>query len=254
MKNRNIIIALALVFSGAAQAQEFKIAKSSGRLELNIGRVTVEGHEGNEIIFSSNTRRSQKDERAEGLTAVNSLGLVDNTGGLGINVADKGNVIEVNQLKKTHAPDIKVLVPRGVIVSFQHESQYGGTARFIKLPNEIEVSTQYNSIELEEVTGPLTIETTYGNVTADFSSTIKDPVSIVSVYGFIDVTLPQATKANLKLSTSYGDIFVAPEFNIDVATKDGMRVYSDKVSGTVNGGGINIDLNCNYGKIYLRKK
>lgn len=253
MKKRNLIVVLALLFSGVAQAQDFKIAKSSGRLELNIGRVTVEGHEGNEIIFSSNNRKSEKDERAEGLTAVNSLGLVDNTG-LGINVTDKGNVIEVFQLKKTHAPDIKVLVPRGVIVSFQHESQYGGKARFIKLPNEIEVSTQYNSIELEEVTGPLTIETTYGSVTADFSSTIKDPVSIVSVYGFIDVTLPQATKANLKLSTSYGDIFVAPEFNIAVAAKDGMRVYSDKISGTINGGGINIDLNCNYGKIYLRKK
>ena len=253
MKKRNIIVALALVFSGVTQAQEFKIAKSSGRLELNIGRVTVQGHEGNEIIFFSNNRKSEKDERAEGLTAVNSLGLVDNTG-LGINVADKGNVIEVYQLKKTNAPDIKVLVPRGVIVSFRHESEHGGTARFIKLPNEIEVSTQYNSIELEEVTGPLTIETTYGSVTADFSSTIKDPVSIVSVYGFIDVTLPQATKANLKLSTSYGDIFVAPEFNIAVATKDGMRVYSDKISGTINGGGINIDLNCNYGKIYLRKK
>ena len=248
-----IILVLPLMFTGFAQAQEYKLAKTSGRLELNVGRVTVEGHSGNEIIFSSTNGKSKKDERAEGLRAINSLGLDDNTG-LGIHVADKGNIVQVHQLRKTHAPDIKVMVPQGIVVSFSHDSQYGGKARFVNLTNEIEVSAQYNSIALENVTGPLAVETTYGHVTADFTSPIRDPVSIVSIYGYVDVTLPQATKANLKLSTSYGDIFVAPEFNIEIASKDGMKVYSDKISGTINGGGINIDLNCNYGKIYLRKK
>lgn len=254
MKNKIIlIVACVLMTPGFLQAQEFKITKSSGRLELHLGRVTVEGHEGNEIIFSSENHKNKKDERAEGLRAVNSLGLDDNTG-LGIHVADKGNVVEVYQLKETDSPEIKVLVPKGVIVSFKHESQYGGKAKFINLSNEIEVSAQYNSIELDNVTGPLTIETTYGHVEAVFNTNIKDPVSIVSIYGYIDVTLPQETKANLKLATSYGDIYVAPEFKLDVQPKDGMIVYSDKVTGTINGGGINVDLNCNYGKIYLRKK
>ena len=252
-KYRNIILALALTFAGFAQAQEYKITKTSGRLELNVGQVTVEGHDGNDIIFSTENRKHANDERAQGLRALNSLGLQDNTG-LGIHVADKGNVVEVHQLKQTHVPEIKVLVPKGIIVSFKHESQYGGKARFLNLTNEIEVSAQYNSVELENVTGPLTVETTYGHVVADFTAPIKDPVSIISIYGYVDVTLPQTTKADLKLGTSYGDIFVAPEFNIDVAATSGMKVYSDKISGTINGGGINIDLNCNYGKIYLRKK
>jgi hypothetical protein len=253
MKKRNLLLAVAVMITGLVQAQDFKIAKSSGRLELNVGRVTVEGHDRNEIVFSSRNGRDARDTRAEGLRAVNSLSLEDNTG-LGIHVADKGNVVEVFQLGKTHAPDIKVLVPKGVIVSFRHESQHGGEARFSNLTNEIEVSAVYNSVKLENVTGPLTIETTYGHVVADFNSNIKDPVSIVSIYGFIDVTLPIATKANLKLSTSYGDIFVAPEFKIDFAPEGGMTVYGGKISGTINGGGVNIDLTCNYGKIYLRKK
>jgi len=253
MKNRKILLVIALLFSGVVQAQEFKLNKSTGRLELNIGRVTVEGHDGNEIIFTGKNHKQEKDERAEGLRLVNSLGLDDNTG-LGINVADKGNVVEVYQLKQTHAPDIKVLVPKGIIVSFRYESQYGGEAKFLNLTNEIEVSAQYNSVELKNVTGPLTVETTYGNVTADFNPAINEPVSIVSIYGFVDVTLPQATKADLKLGTSYGDILVAPEFKIDVPAKEGMKVYGDKITGTLNGGGANIDLNSNYGKIYLRKK
>jgi hypothetical protein len=217
MKKGNIILAFAVILTGLCHAQEYKITKSSGRLELNIGRVNVEGYDGNEIIFTSKNRRTEKDERAEGLRPVNSLGLEDNTG-LGIHVADKGSVVEVYQLKKTHAPDVTVRVPKGIIVSFVHDNQYGGKASFSNLSNEIEVSAVYNSIDLKNVTGPLTIETTYGNVTADFGSEIKDPISIVSVYGFVDVTLPQAAPANLKLSTSYGDIFVAPEFKIDFAT------------------------------------
>ena len=253
MTKKNLILAFALVLWGTSHAQEYKLSKSSGRLELNIGRVTVEGHEGSEIIFTSKNGKSEKDERAEGLRLVNSLGLEDNTG-LGLHVADKGNVVEVYQLKQTHSPDVKVLVPKGIIVSFKYESQYGGEARFVNLTNEIEVSAQYNSVHLQNVTGPLTIETTYGSVTADFSPGIKEPVSIVSIYGFIDVTLPQATQADLRLSTSYGDIYVAPEFKIDIPTRDGMKIYGDKIAGTLNGGGINIDLNCNYGKIYLRKK
>ena len=254
MKNKNILlVVVAMLVTGWSYAQEYKVAKNSGRLEINIGKVRVEGHDGNEIIFTSESGKRDKDERAEGLRSVNSMGLEDNTG-LGINVTDKGNVVEVNQLKKTSSPDIKILVPKGVIVSFTHQSQYGGKATFKNLTNEIEVSAQYNSIELENVSGPLTVKTIYGHVEADLSTNIKDPISIVSIYGYVDVTLPQATKANLRLETNYGEIFVAPEFKIEMDSKGGLVQISDRVSGKINGGGLNIDLTCNYGKVYLRKK
>src|SRR5688500_17311120 len=175
MKSKNIIIAaVALLITGWASAQEYKVAKSTGRLEINLGRVTVEGHSGNEIIFTSKNYKDEKDPRADGLRSVNSLGLEDNTG-LGINVQDKGNVVEVYQLQKTSSPDIKILVPRGVIVSVRHESQYGNEIKFKNIENEIEVSAQYNSVELDNVTGPLTVKTIYGHVEAVFGSTIKDP-------------------------------------------------------------------------------
>jgi hypothetical protein len=251
---KKILIALAIWTVGTtAFAQQYTVAKSSGRLELNIGRVTVEGYNGNEIIFSSKDHRESKDERAEGLRAINSLGLEDNTG-LGINVTDKGNVIEVNQLKKMNSPDVKIMVPKGVIVSFSHESQYGGTAIFKNMENEIEVSTNYNSIEFENVTGPVTAKTVYGHIEADFSQNVKGPISIVSIYGYVDVTLPVATKANLKMSTSYGEILVAPEFKIEIDKTGDMVRYSDRVNGKLNGGGINIDFRSDYSKIYLRKK
>jgi hypothetical protein len=254
MKNKKLIIlAFFLTISGWAMSQEYKVAKSTGRLEINIGRVIVEGHNGNEIIFTSLEHRDKhEDDRSKGLEAINGSGLKDNTG-LGINVTEKDNVIRVSQLKKMNSPDIKILVPKGIIISFEFDSQYGGDAKFKNLENEIEVSAQYNSIELDNITGPLTVKTIYGHVEANFSS-IKGPVSIVSVYGYADVTLPAATKADLKLSTSYGEILVAPEFKIEIESTNGMKRYDDQVIGKINGGGTKIDITCNYGKVYLRKK
>lgn len=249
MKIRVLIVALvSMALGGALQAQEYKVAKSSGRLEIHTGKVTVEGYSGNEIIFSSRDGNDKDDERAKGLQTITASGLTDNTG-LGINVTEKGDVISVNQLKRTNSPDIRIQVPKGVIVAFEHSSQYGGEATFKNMENEIEVSAQYNSIELDNITGPLTVKAIYGHVEASFGANVKGPISIVSVYGYVDVALPVTTKANLKMDTSYGELFISPDFKIEMSGKD-----EDRVTGKINGGGMNIDLACNYGKVYLRKK
>ena len=41
-KGKGIIVAVAMLLSGWAQAQEYKVAKNTGRLEIYLGRVTVE--------------------------------------------------------------------------------------------------------------------------------------------------------------------------------------------------------------------
>ncbi len=255
MKTKYFIIPILIAITASwAGAQEYKVNKSTGKLDLRIGKVTVEGHSGNEIIFTSSDGHKDKDERAQGLRSISGNGLEDNTG-LGINVAENGNTITVNQLKKTNSPSIKILVPKGVIVSFNHESQYGGKANFRNMENEIEVQSQYNSIELDNVTGPLTVNSIYGSVDATFTGNVKGPINIVSVYGHVDVSLPVATKADLTLSTSYGEIMAAPEFKIEVDRKGegGLIKYSDEVRGKINGGGMSIKLEATYGKVYLRK-
>jgi hypothetical protein len=244
---------VALCITLTATAQEFKVSKSSGKMQINLSRVTVEGHSGNEIIFSSEDREREKDNRATGLRAVNSLGLEDNTG-LGINVTEKDGVVQVYQLKKMNSPKIKILVPKGIIVAYSHDSQYSGKVVFKNLENEIEVSANYNSIELENISGPATVKSVYGSVDAVFSATVKGPVSIVSIYGHVDVAMPSTIKANIKMSTSYGEIFVAPDFKIEFDSDGDLIRYSDRVNGKINGGGMNIDFRSDYGKIYFRKK
>jgi hypothetical protein len=248
-----IIGVFAMCLAITTMAQEYKVAKSSGKLQINLSRVTVEGHAGSEIIFSSKDRGREVDKRADGLRAINGSGLEDNTG-LGINVTEKDGVLYVEQLKKMESPDIKILVPKAIIVSFEHKSQYSGTAIFKNIENEIEVSANYNSVELDNVTGPLTVKSVYGSVDATFGATVKGPIAIVSIYGHVDVALPVTIKANLKMATSYGEIFAEPDLKIEIEREGEMVRYTDRVNGKVNGGGMNIDFRSDYGKIYLRKK
>jgi Putative adhesin len=254
MKKILLVIGILVAIICVATAQDFKLAKSTGRLEIHLGHARIEGYNGNEIVFSSmDDRDEDEDNRSKGLRAINSSGLEDNTG-LGINVTDKGNVVEVYQLKKMNSPEIKILVPKGMIISYEHSSQYGGDILFKNLENEIEISTHYNSVEMENITGPVTAKVIYGHIEANFSQNVKGPLSLVSIYGYVDVTLPVGTKANLKLATSYGEIFVAPEYKIEIDKDGDMVRYSDRVNGKINGGGMGIDIRSDYGKVYLRKK
>lgn len=243
----------ALCITLTVTAQEYKVAKSSGKIQINLSRVTVEGHSGNEVIFSSKDRDREEDDRTKGLRAINGSGLDDNTG-LGINVTEKDGILVVSQLKKMNSPEIKILVPKGLIVAYEHSSQYSGDAVFRNLENEIEVSANYNSIELENITGPATVKAVYGSVDATFSAAVKGPISIVSIYGHVDVAMPVTIKANIKMSTSYGEIFASPDFKIEVEKEGDWVKYSDRINGKINGGGMNIDFRSDYGKIYFRKK
>jgi hypothetical protein len=253
---KRIITTITLVYAVMAfvQAQEFKIAKSTGRLEIKeVNHVNIEGYSGNEIIFSSRSGKHDKDGRAEGLRAISGSGLEDNTG-IGLSVVDKGATIEVQQLKKTDGPEITIKVPKGIVISYSHSSPYGSDVEFKNVEAEIEVSTLHNNVKLDNVTGPLTIKTIHGNIDASLGAGMKSPVSIVSVHGHVDIAFPVATKANLRMGTVYGEIFVDPDFKIDIDRSGNMIKYSDNVTGKLNGGGLDVNLSSTHNNVYLRKK
>ena len=150
--------------------------------------------------------------------------------------------------------DVTIRVPKGVVVYYTHSSPYGREVDFKNVESEIEVSTVHSGVNLTNVNGPMTVKTVHGNIEASLSTNIKNPVSIVSVHGHVDVAIPVATKANLKLGTVYGEIFVDPDFKIDIEKKDNMVKYSDNVAGKINGGGLDITLSSTHDNVYLRKK
>ncbi|MFZ6010548.1 MAG: DUF4097 family beta strand repeat-containing protein [Bacteroidota bacterium] len=252
--NAALVSLVSFIAVPALQAQEYKVAKSTGRLEIReVNHVTIEGAPGGEIIFSSRGNDRDDDGRAKGLRAISSMGLEDNTG-LGLSVVDKGNVIEVQQLKKMDGPEIKILVPKGVVVAYSHTSPYGDELEIKNFEGELEVSTVHSGVVLSNTTGPMSIKTVHGDIEASLGATLKSPVSLVSVHGHVDAALPVATKANMKLGTTYGEIFVDPDFKIEIEKAGGMVKYSDNVTGKLNGGGLDIKLSSTHNNVYLRKK
>lgn len=264
MKKIYLILFVLITFSFRAQEKThladkkenqktYKVNMSKGKLLIDLGKVTVEGHKGSAIIFSLEGIAPAEDKRADGLQAINASGLIDNTG-LGINVAEKDGILEVNPLKKISSPSIKVLVPENIIVSFKHGSQYGGKVVFRNMPNEIEIAATYNDVQLENITGPATVKSIHGNIDAVFSQNVKGTLSIISVYGHTDVSLPRSIKANLRATTSYGEIYISPDFKIeqDKKTENELIRHGDDLVGKVNGGGTEIELRSDHGKIYLR--
>ncbi|MEJ7559133.1 MAG: DUF4097 family beta strand repeat-containing protein [Pedobacter sp.] len=220
MKKQSILMLSFLTISLALSAQnpkEYKVAKSNGRLNLNISGAVIEGYKGDEIVFTaSNTAEAEIDERAKGLRAISGSGFKDNTG-LGIEVAEKGQDIDVNSVSKRIEGILTIKVPYGIKVVFNNNSNiYQSDVTFKNLKSEIEVSTSYNKIVLENNSGPMNIKTLYGTVDAVFTSEIKGPVSIVSVYGYVDVTMPTTTKANIELGSSRGNLYAADGFKIAI--------------------------------------
>jgi hypothetical protein len=254
MEKRFLMMVFGLLISGVINAQEYKVPKSTGKLEIReVNNVTIEGYAGNEIIFTSRGNGRDDDGRAKGLRAISNMGLEDNTG-LGFSVVDKGEVIEVQQLKKTDGPDITIKVPKGVKVFYTHTSPHGDEIEFKNFEGEIEVSTVHSGVILTNTTGPMEIKTVHGDIDASLGAALKSPVSLISVHGHVDLALPVTTKANLKLGTQRGEILVDPDFKIEIDKSGTMIRYNDKVSGKLNGGGTEIELSSTHDNVYLRKK
>lgn len=247
--------ALAFTIAGAAFAQEYKIAKSTGRLEINeVNNVTIEGYNGNEIVFSSLDGSRDRDPRAQGLRAVSANGLEDNTG-IGLAVNDKGTTYEVYQLKKMDGPRVKIMVPKGVTISYRHTSPHGSDVKIRNVESELDISTVHNGIELSNITGPANIRTVHGEIEVTFNDNVKGPLYLSSTHGLVDVSLPAATKANISMSAGHGEIFLDPNLKVEIPkTGEFVKYGSSKFEGKLNGGGIDITLATSHGNVYLRKK
>ena len=247
MKQKLIILITLLSVSLYANSQEYRLAKSSGQLKLNITGVIVEGYDGKDIIFSGQKviNEEPSDERAKGLVAISSSKYTDNTG-LGISVIENGQDVNVNMVAKKPIDILTIKVPNTIKVSilnnnggfFSYNNSSSGTFSasnssyndnsskkgdeiIIKnLKSEIEVSVHSNKIRLENNTGPMNIKTISGPVDAIFNSDIKGPVSIISVTNYVDVTLPASTKANIEMSSNYGKLYAGKEFKIDIDKKE----------------------------------
>ena len=259
MKKQIWITAVALIFTALsmpAVGQEYKIPASGKSLKIffnEINKLEIEGTTGSDIIITTTDRSRARDERAQGLKAISSMGLEDNTG-LGLSALEKNGIVEVNSISRNSEARYIVKVPKNVGVKYAHNSPYGSDVKISNLESELDVSSLHNDIILVNVTGPMTINTVHGDIDANFTTLNQaSPTSIASVHGHVDVSLPAASKAELTIKTTWGEIFTDMDIQMETGA-DMRKISTQTVKGKLNGGGVALMLSSTHDNIYLRKK
>ncbi|MEO1012243.1 MAG: hypothetical protein AAFX53_13115 [Bacteroidota bacterium] len=217
------------------------------KIESNADLV-VKTHNSNELLIERD-EPNKISEKAKGLKLVGQGG-TDNTD-VGFYVIQEGNNLIVHNLRKNKRAEIYLPADQNISV----RSNWQGDIEISGFLGEIEANAELNgSIEVLEVSGPVTASSLNGGVAVTFNKVSQEsPISIYSTNGELDITMPGDTPADFELRTVNGEIYT--NFELQVPEKDGLRaIFSKKVLGAVNNGGVGIHLKTTNGNIYLRKK
>lgn len=245
---------LASVLISSLQAQSHTIAASSGVLHLDeVKRVTLVGHDANEILIEIEGEAKKAPERADGLKVINPRGYSDNTG-IGLNITKDGNEHIVRQVSTKGSNRYIIHVPEGVSVFYECSAMNSGTLRIENVKAEIDANIHWKGVELSGVNGPMAIQSVYGSITGKFDAISQDgSISLYSVYSSVDVTVPANAKADFRLDTDYGEVF--SDLDLEYGTnEDGYTSYTGgRFAAKYNGGGVDFSIKSAYSNIYLRK-
>ncbi|MEX0290083.1 MAG: DUF4097 family beta strand repeat-containing protein [Flavobacteriaceae bacterium] len=210
--------------------------------------LTIKTHDKNQLQINVG-EASRIPERAKGLKLVGADGN-DNTD-VGFYVVVDGNNLIVKNLRKSEGAEIFLPASQKIAV----KTTWQGDIDIQGFTGEIEASAEINgSISIKDVSGPITADVLNGELEVVFSKVNQSsPISLYTTNGELDVSLPASTPANLTLSTINGEVYT--NFDISLPDKDGMKaIAAKKVRGSINNGGVDIQLKSTNGTIYLRKK
>jgi hypothetical protein len=143
-------------------------------------------------------------------------------------------------------------------------SSVGGDISITSVDGALEVNSMNGDLSLASVAGSVVAHTVNGDVTAVLTrADAEAPMAFTTLNGDVDVTLPAAIKASLKLRTDNGDVFT--DFDIPPVSSrqaprgtrqnDGRFRFEVEraILANLNGGGPDIELRSFNGRVYLRR-
>lgn len=256
MKEKIYACALTLLFLyvGNLNAQDYKVAvqnSKEGKLALLdfSNDIPVEGYSGNEIIISSD-RKSTNPQRAKGLQPIYSAG-TDNTG-IGLYVEKNGNQLTIRCLLPiTQRANYKIKVPDNFKLEIESECGKGGAVTIANMNNDIEIKNCHN-IDLKNVGGSIVASTISGDVEINVTEISKEkPISLATISGEIDITIPAKAGVSLEMKTVSGTIY--SDFDFPSDEKNMRKIAASTIKTQLNGGGGDLKITTVSGNIYLRK-
>lgn len=171
---------------------------------------------------------------------------------------DNNVMIQNGMMRNIH---LALKIPQNVKLKLRTVNE--GRIEVADITGELEISAVNGSIKLTNITGSAVANTVMGAITANFLSVDpKAPMAFSTLNGNIDITLPAATRSNLRLRSDRGDVFTDFDVAIEKSSPqldhaNGTSMYSiklgDWINGKINGGGPEIMMKNMNGNIYVRK-
>jgi hypothetical protein len=229
------------------------------KVRLLDGSVNIKGTNRRDVLFIANSqgarealRRRQQAEAPPGMRRL--------TPPAGFAVEERDNEMSVGSSFNRHV-DLEIEVP--LKTNLQVSIVNGDGIRVDGVESEMEINTVDGAITLVNVGGSIVAHAVDGRITATIvRAAAQAPMAFTSLNGDIDVTLPAAVKANLRLRSDQGDVFT--DFDVQVTggtdanrtQRSGRTLRIDfnrSIVGTVNGGGPDFELRTLDGNVYVRK-
>src|SRR5262245_14728030 len=181
----------------------FSDPERPGTLKVNLldGAVTIKGSNRRDVLFVANSqeardvlRRRQQAEPPAGMRRLTQPG--------GFGVEERDNEMSVSSAFNREI-NLTVEVPTRTKLKV---SIVNGGITVDGVDSEIEINTVDGAIMLTNVGGSIVAHAVDGNITATVARVAPQaPMAFTSLNGDIDVTLPSAVKAKLRLRSDQGE-------------------------------------------------
>jgi hypothetical protein len=252
-----------------------------------VGGVTVKAYEGKEAVVEYTPRGPFANFNPRS-AAPPPAGMHRIGGVRGLEVTEQENVVRVNSNSfVTGGTDVVIQVPAETSVTVNAFA--GGAVTVDGISGEIEATNMAGPVTIINASGSVVAHSMTGKITVALNKVMPDKsMSFSTMNGDIDVTLPADTKARLKMKTDNGDIYTdfdvtlepqgapviedrpvrvrakgkakeavkdAKEAKTEAKTVVRRRARSDGAStGTINGGGPEMQFTTFNGRILIHKK
>jgi hypothetical protein len=225
------------------------------------GSIKVIGYEGKDVLIqvlmdSSREGEEDRDDDSRGMKRIGS------TGGMDVRADEDNNNVRISSSAENKLAGLVIKVPQNT-TRIELGSINGGDITVSDVSGKLELHNVNGGITASGISGSVVANTVNGDVIVKFKSVeASAAMAFSNLNGKIDVTLPADTKANLKLKCDRGEMFTDFDIEVDktrpkVETKNEDHFHQVKIDdwvlGKINGGGSQLELQSQFGSIYIRK-
>jgi hypothetical protein len=250
--------------SPARGSSRTRIASRSrpGIIDVSLvhGSITVRGANRKDVVVTARPEAQRPSRRYDPDAA--GLRRIPQTAGY--RISEEGNRIKVSSDNPNRSVNFEIEAP--LRSNLKLSTVNGGEILVENIEGDLDVSNTNGGITLNNVGGSVNAGTTNGAVRASLTRvTAARQMSFTSLNGAVDVTLPPATKANLRLRSDHGEVY--SDFDVQLAAASSTpsvqetrssngryRINRNRaIVGAINGGGPEFELRTFNSNVYVRK-